>query len=51
MAIKPKMSNHIDLDWCHWLLYLSQLMDVVEPETEYLPICVTAARIIKNATY
>ena len=33
------------------LLYLSQLMDMVEPETEYLPICVTAARIIKNATY
>ena len=33
------------------LLYLSQLMDVVEPCTEYLPICVTAARIIRNATY
>ena len=33
------------------LLYLSQLMDMVEPETEYLPICVTAARIVRNATY
>ena len=33
------------------LLYLSQLMDVVEPCTEYLPICVTAARIVRNATY
>ena len=33
------------------LLYLSQLMDVVEQCTEYLPICVTAARIVRNATY
>ena len=33
------------------LLYLSQLMDVVEPETEYLPICATPARIVRNATY
>ena len=30
---------------------LSQLMDVVEPDAEYLPICVTATRIIRNATY
>ena len=33
------------------LLYLSQLMGVVDPWTEYLPICVTAARIVRNATY
>lgn len=33
------------------LLYLSQLMDVVEPETDYLPIFATPKRIIRNATY
>lgn len=33
------------------LLYLSQLMDVVEPGTEYLPVCVTPVRIVRNATY
>ena len=33
------------------LLYLSQLMDVVEPWTEYMPVCVTAARIVRHATY
>ena len=33
------------------LLYLSQLMGVVEPWTEYLPICATPARIVRNATY
>ena len=38
------------------LLYLSLLMDVVEPYvvepySEYMPICVTAARIVRNATY
>jgi len=24
---------------------------VVEPYSEYMPICVTAARIVRNATY
>lgn len=33
------------------LLYLYQLMDVVEPETEYLPVCATPVRIVRNATY
>lgn len=33
------------------LLYLSHLMDVVEPVTEYLPVCVTPAQIVRHATY
>jgi len=33
------------------LLYLSQLMDVVEPWAEYLPVCATPARIVRHATY
>ena len=33
------------------LLYLSQLMDVVDQMTDYYPVCVTPVRIVRNATY
>ncbi len=31
------------------LLYLSQLMDVVDQMTDYYPVCMTRERIVRDA--